>query len=280
MTDTSPTDLLLKLMLLERLMKQGQRRKVKTPAINAIKIKSTEALRAALNADPTLVNQITDGYGTPILYTIRKGWYEGAQVLLRDYHANPNLTPDDQYTPLFYAAATDNASMMSLLLEYGANFESLEGDANVNIVEHICRVMATLGKRSNESTNVESLKFTLRYIAQRPALHYMLWRQNMASSGRTTLHYALQAPNALVLYILLEYMSAISLDRLATFINAVDTDGDTALHLAAKADDTGCIDILRHYGASTTIRNGEQKTPVECAKMSLVKKALIKRYVQ
>ena len=61
------------------------------------------------------------------------------------------------------------------------------------------------------------------------------------------------------------YEEAKELFKTKTDINAVDEDGNTALHIAAKVNEADLISFLIIKGANTEIRNNMDDTPLHVA---------------
>ena len=50
-----------------------------------------------------------------------------------------------------------------------------------------------------------------------------------------------------------------------TLVHARSGDGSTALHLAARFDQSGAVELLLEHGADASARDGEGRTPAEVA---------------
>lgn len=85
--------------------------------------------------------------------------------------------------------------------------------------------------------------------------------------GDTQLHTAMrQAVRERRIDALEQYLQRLSPEQIAQQIDLKNTEGDTALHIAARANFVSGIEMLLEKGADRDIKNKNNKTPLELAK--------------
>ena len=106
--------------------------------------------------------------------------------------------------------------------------------------------------------------------------------------GATPLHDCAASGHEDIVHILLEHMREICSENteskatsFESFVNTADSDGDTALHAAARGNHAKVCDMLIHAGACKEIRNKLSKLAIEeSSVVKLFEECVIHIYVR
>ena len=178
-----------------------------------------------------------------------------------------------QNTLLHRMAINGNQKAASWLLDQKAILESRNSDKNtplllsvigdrINITEFLLKANASLQVENAqqetafyiavENDNIEMVKLLSTYGADPTIV--------CGTAQLSTLHIAAERGDKAMLEYLLQTKAAVLID----FQNA---NGDTPLHLAVQAGHDTIISLLLEAGAYHKIKNQQEQTPIELAKM-------------
>ncbi|XP_019853663.1 PREDICTED: NF-kappa-B inhibitor cactus-like isoform X2 [Amphimedon queenslandica] len=180
-------------------------------------------------------------------------------------------------TPLHLAVITAQPMLVNLLVQAGAsvNCPDRKGNTCVHLAAQRKNVgiLQILSQAENHSPDYNARNFgglTPVHVATKEGsidvLKFLLQmgaNRNMADScsGRTALHYAVEAQNFQVCNFLLENN---------VNVNAVTFSGNTPLHVAAGRRLKEIVALLMAYGANPSIANGEGDFPSDLPASLLV----------
>ena len=188
--------------------------------------------------------------------------------------ADPNKpTGDLSRTPLHHAAHLNHAHIVPILLKHGAitNIQDRSGDTPLHLAAWAGNVEA-LSAILSHSQNAE-----IDYLSGRDA-YSPLWcaisashidaarlllkhgarvSLRSSSSGMMVLHQAAVTGQSAMCELLLEKGGA--------NVDAVDEDGQTALHYAAATGSVGCVRVLLQAGAGVDVKQSLGLTPAHWA---------------
>jgi ankyrin repeat protein len=255
-----------------------------TPLLFAARQGCVECARVLLKAGAD-INAVDPNNMTPLVETLINGHYDFAAFLI-DQGANPNLADETGRTPL-YAAVDDHTMPESNLpapREIDNNLTSM--DVINKLLAHGANVNAQLIKQTPYRTKVDRGADT------------------MLTTGATPLLRAAKAGDAEVIQVLLDkgadpklatkvgmtpIMAAAGLgtkeedttgrkkteaEAMASIklcldagadVNAVNNQGDTALHGAAQKGSDQVVQFLADHGAKLDIKDKRGRTPLDAA---------------
>ncbi len=191
-----------------------------------------------------------------------------------DMGVDVNANAENGWTPLHFATAYQDADIVSLLLEAGANANARTGEGSSPLFLAIFadpadpNIVASLLDHGADVNSVgivgELSQLTLLHFAVILASYDIVQilldhGADVAANntgGSTPLHFASQADD--------HNLIALLLDRGAA-ITAETRDGETPLHFAAVSDKPANVQLLLDRGANTSERNSKRQTPCESA---------------
>ena len=239
-------------------------------------------LTSLLDAGASIV--ACDDYGnTPLHLAIRNGNSMAASLLIEsgsDIHARSM----HDNTPLHDACFRyDSAQVIGLLLDSGADARCTDDWGSTPL--HLASALGS--PKSVEcilSHNTSAAVDPVMQGTKSPAFHHrtnedLLLR--MDRDGETPLHTACHSGNSQIVEILLEHGSRLNADHQLpptstlsglsrwtrdTWIEAKNTKGKTALHLAAESGDVRTVHILLAYNADPDAKDRHNKSPYTLAR--------------
>lgn len=180
-----------------------------------------------------------DGY-SPLWCAISGFHIDAARLLLKHgARVSQRSASGGGLMPLHQAAVTSQSAMCELLLERGAQVDSLDDDRNTPLHYAAASGSAAVVKtllRSSAQVDVEQ------------------------AQGLTPAHWAAHKGHADVLSMLLGYGAP---------VNATAEDGATPLHMAANRGHLGCVRVLLEKGARRSLKagwDGVEGTAVDMAR--------------
>ena len=282
------------------LLNRPQRNQKIDTLINAAKISDIDSMRKVLTSEPELINAFTISDSMNALQAaVAANQIESVNYLL-DKRADINAYNGNS-TPLMIAAEKGNAEMIKLLLRRGAegrfqafitalywlnpnvlsllyspsfpmvsprtqtpliNYALARSDANSDLmlgaVKFLVEKGYDLSQRAPDGTGPLHLAAAngnvelMRYLAGRgcdPA--------EADSYGNTPLLYAARAGK-------LDNVNYL-IGRNKTLLKAVNLNGDTALHLAARTGNSTLVKLLLDHGLDPDAVNNQDLTPIKCS---------------
>lgn len=225
---------------------------------NAIQI----AALLALGADP---NAAGNGGNTPMHHAGKYARDANTIDLLVDAGGDINARAPDAETPLHHAAEyNDYPDVVQHMLALGANADAMDEDGIKPLwdaargSEMVEVVMLLLDATSNttEADRFGRTALQLALAQNKNAEIVTLLNENEGATNPTALHLATGASNH-------SYDVVASLLDAGADPNALDEDGDTALHKAFEFDaDPRVIEALMAAGADVTIKGNNGNTPL------------------
>ncbi len=219
--------------------------------------------RGAMLETPLMEKEDDDGF-TALHMSALKGALQAARVILRHPGGSDmlQLRDDEGRTPLHDAASAGNLKMVRLFLESGADMNACGKDGRSSLGEAI-----THGHEALASVLLsQGAGITIRCGGH---------------AGGTVLHFAVsknpRVSRSMLAFLLSADREEEEEDEPERFpllheplvLNATDTHGDTALHLAAHFGDFPGIFSLIDTGAMIVVKNSDGYTPIEMAKQRL-----------
>ncbi|WP_438456569.1 tetratricopeptide repeat protein [Wolbachia endosymbiont of Kerria lacca] len=218
------------------------------------KLSSVESLRYAAREG----NLNRDNGVTQLHYAAQNGNAENIKLLLKN-GADIETTDINGWTPLHDAAHKNSLNAVSALLDGGANINAVSQDNKKpidyttydsikKVLKSTQELFASIRQKQNESRTKELLRRGASVNA-------------VSGTDRLTVsHFAVSNGELAVIKALLEKRPN---------INAVDVDGWTPLHYAAQDGHLDIVKLLLDRGADPTIRNSNEKTPLQLAEEHL-----------
>ncbi|XP_042208611.1 transient receptor potential channel pyrexia-like isoform X2 [Homarus americanus] len=247
--------------------------------LKALKTQELQGVREQLSRGlPVNYREPALGNKTPLICASERGFLE-AVVELLGAGANVSIADAAGATPLHMAAGGGHLSTARLLLAHGAHVDPLDAHAStplhyaartdiqdpgsssvIGVVEILLAAGARCGLRDGEgrlplhnAATAGSAKL-IKVLAAGPYKATINLKDN---EGRTPLHCAVLGARSL------DAVAAVL--KLGCSIDARDSQGHTALHLAAKRQynhvddefDGLCLELLLSHGASVAAKNDE-----------------------
>lgn len=168
------------------------------------------------------------------------------QMLQNDAKQTLQATTAEGITPLHYAAQLDEAEIVLRLLIAGAN-PNITTENNLTTPLHWAAHQGA----------TQSLRLLLRNHAD-PKLK--------THKGYTAVHFAALGPKPELIQELIE--AGVAIDEL-------DAEGNTALHLAARAGKSKGVAVLLKLGAQPSLKNKKGKTPQALARNDAIRELFL-----
>ena len=195
----------------------------------AAKQGDSATVRRLIQEKTCAVDDVDEDKRTALHWSCSNNHPQVAKILLEELGANPNSLDDQLWTPLIIASSAGNQVIVEMLLESGA-------------------------------------KINLKTAQKRTALHYACSKGNSRvvsilleenadvrlkdNLGWTALHRAVASRHVETLSVFLHHD--------ISMINAINDEGNTALHLAAQEESLEMVQLLLSFGASKSIRNNDK----------------------
>ncbi len=207
------------------------------------------------SADPKTLN-------VQILHFVASNGTAEIMRLLLDGGAEPNVADKEGYTPLHWAAAGGHVDVANTLLTHGANADAIDGQRasplywavrnnHTDVAETLLRNGA-----SSHSLGIEASSPPKRVrtggMSARAASYAESSRQPPIEE--TPLHTAVAQGNIRMVTLLLKHRAD---------PNKQDSNGNSALHLAAHYGREDALSALLSSGARKDVRNKEGRTPLD-----------------
>lgn len=158
-----------------------------------------------------------------------------------------HVIDDEGHTAFHWACSMGNLKIIIALLDAGANMQA------VNLLGQTPLMRTVMFTNSYDLRSfakiVELLRSTilLQDNSQRTVLHHISESTSPRSKLSSARYYT---------EIFLSKLSEIeTMSLVESFVNRVDSKGDTALHIAARNEAKKCVKVLTSYNASTKIPN-------------------------
>lgn len=203
---------------------------------------------------------VQDAYGTPLVHVAASPFLPSSIIpLFIKSGADVNAKCRDDHTPLHVATKMGNKRMVEELLKCGAKLDMKTATekktpliiATELVLNDIIRVMVKHGANVNERFINGWTPLHIASLIHLPEFQRV--NRERATKGLPPLSSipATTAPTSIP-----------TLLQLGAKIDSQDDSGNTPLHLAYFHGNMGAADKLRQAGASTTILNNQQLTPL------------------
>ena len=215
----------------------------RTPLHYAARDGRQEVALLLINAGAN-INAVDQENSTALHFAVKNGHAPIVQSLVLN-GADVNVRDADrQRTPLHYAVQNGQMEMVWMLMLGGAAIDAADADgmtplhlAVTNNRTNLVEVFLSSSAEVNVDVRDKQLKTPLHYAA----------RDGIDEAATILIHNG-------------------------TDLNAVDVDGNAALHFAASNDDAALVELLITRGAKIDIENGKGETPLWQALRSGVEK--------
>lgn len=232
------------------------------------------AVTAALIAnDADIAGQYGDDGYTALDAAAVEGHWEMIKMMIR-FGANVNSADCDGVGALFLAAVNDNARAVDVLIEAGANIEVQDSrewtPLHAASAEGSSYAVAALLRQGANKEKMERRGNTPLHLAAengRPDVVRVLLRSGADANRRVCGTFSqYSAMDLAALHSQKRHLDVLkALAELGGNVNAVDVDGSTALHVAAKWNKSSAIKVLVAAGADVEARQSAGRTPLHLA---------------
>jgi len=179
---------------------------------------------------------------TPIIYAAMEGRHQTLKVLI-EHGARVAEVDVRGLAPIHHAAIRNKPASLRVLLNFGASPLAGKSAEDPQYVAHCGK--STVGETPLTYVcrygHVEALKELLKYLDQSQSLDGLL-------------HLAADQGRAEIVAVLLQY------EQVRAHINDKDGNGNTALYLAARAQDPATVRVLLHHKADVHARSEDQES--------------------
>jgi ankyrin repeat protein len=217
------------------------------------------------------ISQANNVGDTALHLAIRKGNYNLVEVLLK-YGAEQNIANNAGYTPFYLASTGNEQKILNLLLgrEYMDCHEHLaialeddkllnywisrNGTETKNKLKQTPLYFAVINNKFNAVNILLDAKANLSFTygdKQQTVFHFLASNLDIGATG------------SLILRTILVYIQNCITN--AYVLNTRDTEGNTALHLAANYGNINVFKLLLNAGANSNIPNNDGLEPVNVA---------------
>ncbi len=226
---------------------------------------NSEAVSWLLEQKAVLESRNTEG-NTPLLLSVIHNHTKLAEFLLKN-NANPQVKNTEQQSPVLIALLSQNAPMLCLLV--GADKAALPSlhlalELNDNeIIKALLKEKIGDIEAQDEQQRTPFYNAVERSNLEAAALLLTQGANPTVSCGAAqlnTLHIATEHGDIEMLRYLLQ-------TRAVALIDMQNAKGDTPLHLAVQAGHDTVIPLLLEAGAYPKIKNEQDQTPIELARM-------------
>lgn len=246
-------------------------------------MKISSRARRILEKHPDIdVNELVDGQGI-LHFACRHGRLELLKVIMERPGVNVNLKTREGLAGLHIACHEDNVDVVDALLQSSHTDVNICDGSNFRTPLHVAAMQGNQAslKRLLDVTGIEVQAkdadgyLPVHYTAGHPVLPITSWFSNVTENyshelllrlcattainartpeGRGPLHLAAQSGNIAALKV---FLGRADLD-----VNMIDSQGDTALHLA---EDIIVADLLLEKGLDANVQNVDGNTALHCA---------------
>ncbi|MBU1090314.1 MAG: ankyrin repeat domain-containing protein, partial [Candidatus Omnitrophica bacterium] len=222
--------------------------------------------------------RIGSSMDTPLIYTVR----HGRQLLARDLvknGANLNMQDSKGDTALHVAVANEDADMVRMLVEHGANryIRNRNGNIPANLamnkrnesnqkITDLLKSGLQNRQYNSEFPEVREGKFKEQFHISQGLLDEVVALIDHGSNVDSSIGYGFVTP----LIYAVECRRADVVEKLiknGANLNMQDANGDTALHHAAALGDLKMVKLLLKSGAEPEALNEKYRCPIDRAKL-------------
>jgi transcription factor MBP1 len=159
------------------------------------------------------------------------------------------LIDDEGHTAFHWACAMGNPQVAEILVKLGANYRAVNNFGETPLMKAVQFTNSYTKKTFSRLVSLLSETIFEFDSTHRTVLHHIAASASSKSRVPSALYYM-----DIVIAKVAESQSA---ERLESFLNLQDNNGDTVLHLCAKNANRKCIKLLLNCRAKTNIRNNQ-----------------------
>lgn len=156
---------------------------------------------------------------------------------------------EEGHTAFHWACAMGDPQVAELLMKLGASYRAVNNSGETSLMKAV-----QFTNSYSKKTFPKIISLVSETVFEFDSIHRTVLHHAAASASSKS-----RVPSALYYMdiIIAKVSESQSSERVESFLNSQDNNGDTVLHLCAKNANRKCIKLLLNYKAKTNIRNNQ-----------------------